>query len=172
MRMEAGLDTGPTARCVATPIGPQDTAGDLHDRLAALGAPLMVEALAGMADGSLTLTPQPAEGATYARKIDKAETRIDWTRPAAEIDAMVRGLSPAPGAWTTIGGERVKVLLTAVETGDGAPGVALDERLRIACGTGAIRILRAQRPGKGPVTAEAFLNGFAVPAGAVLGSHD
>ncbi len=169
MRMEAGLDTGPTALCRAAPIGPRDTAGDLHDRLAALGAPLMVEALEGVAAGRLALTPQPAEGATYARKIDKAETRIDWTRPAAEVDATIRGLSPAPGAWTMIGEERVRLLLSAVGNGAGPPGTALDDRLLIACGAGAVRILRAQRPGRGPAEATAFLNGFAVAAGTRLG---
>jgi methionyl-tRNA formyltransferase len=169
MRMEKGLDTGPTALCRATSITPTDTAGDLHDRLAALGAPLMVEALEGVETGRLALTPQPETGATYAKKIDKTETRIDWTRPAAEVDAAIRGLSPAPGAWTELHGERVRILLSAVEAGDGAPGEALDDGLLIACGSGAVRILRAQRPGKGAAEAEALLRGFPVPAGTRLG---
>ncbi len=165
MRMEKGLDTGPTVLCERVAIGPRDTGGDVHDRLAAIGAPLMVRALEGVASGALGLTPQPEDGASYARKIEKAETRIDWTRPAAEVDAHARGLAPVPGAWTEIAGERVRVLMTRPEPGEGQPGVALDDALLVACGTGAVRIERAQRPGRGPAAARDMLNGFPVPAG-------
>ena len=169
MRMEKGLDTGPTALCEATPIGPRESAGAVHDRLAVIGAPLMVRALEGVASGALTLTPQPETGATYARKIDKAETRIDWTRPADEIDRMIRGLAPAPGAFTELGGERLKVLAARPEPGEGPPGETLDDALLVACGAGALRIETAQRPGRGPVDRAALLNGRPVQAGTRLG---
>ncbi len=169
MRMEAGLDTGPVALEARTPIRADDTAGTLHDRLAALGAPLMVEALARLEGGSLPLTPQPEAGAVYAAKIDKAEAKIDWSRPAAEVDRAIRGLSPVPGAWFELGGERVKALLSAPAEGAGAPGAALDDRLTVACGSGAVRLLRLQRAGGGPLDAADFLRGRPVPAGADLG---
>ncbi len=167
MRMEAGLDTGPVALTARTPITPADTAATLHDRLAALGAPLMVDALTALAAGSLTLTPQPAEG-VYAPKIDKAEARIDWTRPPVEIDRQVRGLSPFPGAWFMLGDERIKALSSMLAPGHGAPGVALNDGLTIACGDGAVRLTLLQRAGKGQVDAAAFLNGRAVPQGTIL----
>jgi methionyl-tRNA formyltransferase len=165
MRMEAGLDTGPVVACARTPITAGDTGATLHDRLAEIGAPLMVEALAG----PLTATPQPKVGVEYAAKIDKAEARVNWSRPALEVDRMIRGLSPFPGAWCEIGGERVKLLLSRVEPGDGAPGEVLDDRLLVACGEGAVRLLRLQRAGKGAVAAEDFLRGFPVAAGSRLG---
>ena len=168
MRMEAGLDTGPVLACRRTPIGPEDTAGTLHDRLAALGAPLMVAALAGLADASLTPVPQSAEGVTHAAKIDKAETRVDWTRPAAEVSAHIRGLSPVPGAWCEMLGHRVKLLMAGPAEGEGPPGTLLDDRLTVACGSGAVRLLRLQRGGRAPSDAGEFLRGFAVPAGTVL----
>ncbi len=170
MRMEAGLDTGPVLACARTPIGPEDTAGALHDRLAAMGAPLMVEALDGIARGRLHPTPQEEEGATYARKIEKSEARIDWSAPADRIDLKIRGLSPFPGAWCEIAGERVKIHLCRPEAGKpgAAPGTALDDRLLIACGRGALRLLRLQRAGRGPMDAAESLRGFPVPAGARL----
>ena len=168
MKMEAGLDTGPVALAVRTEIMAGDTAASLHDRLATLGAPLVVEAMEKLAAGDLLLTRQPEDG-VYAAKIDKAEARIDWTRPARDVDRQIRGLSPFPGAWFEINGERVKALLCEVDaedrSGDGAPGEALDDRLAIACGEGAVRLTRLQRAGKGPVDANAFLNGRPVAAG-------
>lgn len=166
MRMEAGLDTGPVLMREAVPIGPEDTAGSLHDRLAALGARLIVAALARL--GTLVPKPQPEAGVTYADKIDKAEARIDWTAPAPAVDARIRGLSPFPGAWTEIGGERVKLLGSKLAEGRGAPGEVLDDALTIACGQGAVRISRLQRAGRAAQDANAFLRGMAVPAGTRL----
>lgn len=165
MRMEAGLDTGPVALTARTPIRPEDTAGSLHDRLAALGAPLMAEAMARLEVGDLPLAPQGEAGVLYAAKIDKAEARIDWTRPAAEVDRAIRGLSPFPGAWFMLGGERVKALLSAATDGSGPPGTVLDDALTVACGEGAVRLLRLQRAGGAPMAAEAFLRGRPVAAG-------
>src|SRR5512136_2409900 len=149
MKMEAGLDTGPVALSARTPIGPDMTAGELHDRLAELGPPLMADALDLLARGELTFTPQREEGACYAAKIDKAEARIDWRRPASALHNHVRGLTPFPGAFFEgdlgHGVERVKVLRTAVEDGRGAPGTILDDAALIACGEGALRLLRVQR---------------------------
>jgi methionyl-tRNA formyltransferase len=167
MAMEAGLDTGPVLMREAVPIGPRDTSGDLHDRLAALGARLIVAALARLDD--LVPEPQPKAGVTYAAKIDKAEARVDWTRPAAEVDRLIRGLSPFPGAWTGIGGERVKLLGSELADAAAAPGEVLDDRLTVACGQGAVRLLRLQRAGKGAVDAQAFLRGFPLPVTARLG---
>jgi len=169
MRMEAGLDTGPVALAEAVPIGPGDTAGDLHDRLAALGARLVVEALARLP--GLAFVPQPEAGATYAAKIDKAEARVDWTRPAPEVDRLIRALSPFPGAWTEIGGERVKLLASRLADGQGAPGEVLDAAPTVACGTGAVRLLRLQRAGRGAQEAEAFLRGFPLAPGDRLGER-
>ncbi len=169
MQMEAGLDTGPVLARTTTPIGPDDTAGTLHDRLAEIGARQMVETLARLESGTLTPEPQAVDGVTYARKVDKAEARIDWTRPAAELAALVRGLSPFPGAWCTIAGERVKLLMARPEAGAGAPGEVLDGALLIACGAGALRLVTLQRAGKAPMNAATFLNGFAVPRGTRLG---
>ncbi len=167
MQMEAGLDTGPVLLRRATPIGPEETAGALHDRLARLGAEAIVEALDRL--DTLTPEPQPEAGVTYASKIDKAEAVVDWTRPAEEVARRIRGLSPFPGAWTRIAGERVKLLGARVEAGAGAPGRALDDRLAVACGDGAVRITRLQREGRGPQEADAFLRGMPVPAGTQLG---
>ncbi|MBP7240468.1 methionyl-tRNA formyltransferase [Amaricoccus sp.] len=166
MQMEAGLDTGPVLLAEPVAIGPEETAGALHDRLAALGARLIVDALARLDD--LPPVPQPAEGVTYAAKIDKAEARVDWTRPAAEVDRLIRALSPAPGAWCEIGAERVRLLRSRPAEGQGAPGEALDDALTIACGDGAVRILEVQRAGRGPTDAAAFLRGFPVPGGTAL----
>ena len=166
MQMDAGLDTGPVLARQATPIGPEDTAGTLHDRLASIGAALMVETLAA---GRFTATPQSETGVTYAAKIDKAEARIDWTRNAVELSAHIRGLSPFPGAWCEIAGERVKLLMTRPEDGAGTPGEVLDDALLVACGSGALRLSTLQRAGKGPMDANTFLRGFAVPKGTQLG---
>jgi methionyl-tRNA formyltransferase len=169
MQMEAGLDTGPVLACEATPIGPQDTVATLHDRLAEIGARLMVRTLAAIEAGAATAIPQPEAGATYAAKIDKAEARVDWTRSAEDLDTHIRGLSPFPGAWCKIGGERVKLLLACPEPGAGTPGQALDDGLLIACGSGALRLIMLQRAGKGPMDAKTFLRGYPVARGTRLG---
>jgi methionyl-tRNA formyltransferase len=166
--MEAGLDTGPVLASAAVPVGMDDTAGTLHDRLSALSARLLVETLPRLARGEIVPAPQPEAGVTYAAKIDKAEARIDWTRPADAVSAHLRGLSPFPGAWCEIAGERVRVLMAEEAPGEGAPGTALDDALRIACGKGAVRLTRLQRAGRGPQAAADFLRGFPVPAGSVL----
>lgn len=167
MQMEAGLDTGPVLLREATEIGATETTGELHDRLSDRGAALIVKALERL--GELTPDPQPDEGVTYAEKIDKAEARIDWTRPAVEIDRQIRGLSPFPGAWTMIGADRVKLLGSRLADQHGAAGTALDDAFTIACGTGAVTITRAQRAGKGAQDTETFLRGMAVPKGTQLG---
>ena len=169
MKMDEGLDTGPVAMAERFAIRPDDTAGDVHDRMMALGADLMVRALAALERGGLAFTPQPDQGVTYARKIDKAETRIDWSRPASEVHNHIRGLSPFPGAWFELDGVRVKVLRSTLAEGTGEPGTALDDRLTIACGAGAVRLLELQRAGKAPMAAEAFLRGTQVAAGTRLG---
>ncbi len=161
MRMEAGLDTGPVLLREPTPIGAEDTTADLHNRLSAMGARLILEALDRLAD--LTPVPQSSEGATYAAKIDKAEARIDWTLPAVQVDRTIRGLSPFPGAWCLAAGERVKLLRSRLAPGSGTPGTVLDG-LTIACGSGAVEVTLAQREGKKPATADEFLRGFALPA--------
>jgi len=173
MRMEEGLDTGPVCLSDAVPIGPDVTAGELHDTLSRRGADLIVEALATLQAGGLSCVPQPEEGVTYAAKIDKKESRIDFARPAAEVHNRIRGLSPFPGAWLEIeapGGkpERIKVLRTALATGNGHPGEVLDDRLTIACADGAVHLVELQRAGKRPMTAAELLRGFTIPPGTRL----
>ena len=170
MQMDAGLDTGPVLSRAEIGIGPEETTGDLHDRLSALGAAEIVKALAGIDD--LTPQPQPDAGVTYAEKIDKAEARIDWTRPAVEVDRQIRGLSPFPGAWTTLEGERLKLLGSRLAQGDGPPGRVLRAPLRVTCGEGAVELLRLQRAGKGVQTAEVFLNGAPISEGTILGEAE
>ena len=169
MRMEEGLDTGPVLATAETPIEAEDTTQSLHDRLAALGAPLLLETLAKLERGEAHEKPQASEGVTYAHKITPEETRIDWTRPAREIDWRIRGLSPHPGAWFELpsekGSVRVKVLMSRLGQGAGAAGEALDDSLLIACGEGAVRLLELQREGRAPLPAADFLRGTAVPAG-------
>jgi len=162
MRMEEGLDTGPMCKVGRLPITPATTAQTLHDELAQLGARLMTDVLAEPAIGCV---PQPAAGVTYARKIDKAEARIDFARPAEEVRNHIHGLSPFPGAWFPVKGTRIKALLCEVLPGHGRPGQFIDDRLAIACGTGAIRLLRLQREGKGAMEAEEFLRGFPIAQG-------
>ena len=147
MRMEAGLDTGPVLLREPTPIGPEETTGELHDRLAAMGARLIVEALGRLEE--LVPEPQPEEGVTYAAKIDKAEARVDWTRPAVEVDRLIRGLSPWPGAWTTWQGRRLKLLRSRV--GEGG--------LTFRCGEGSVEVMEVQPEGRGRMSAEAFWRG-------------
>lgn len=168
MRMEAGLDTGPVCLEERVAIGPSMTAGELHDALARLGAGLMVRALAALSRGTLDCRPQPSEGVTYARKLDKDETRINFAQPARVVRDHIRGLSPHPGAWFEVDGERVKVLGAEPADGSGAPGSVLDDRLTIACGEGAVRLLQVQRAGKGPMSAEAYLRGRPMVRGAVV----
>ena len=164
MHMEAGLDTGPVCMAERLAIGAEDTAGQLHDRLAVLGADLMVRALAAQERGTLNCVAQSEDGVTYAAKIDKAEARIDFRQDATAVHNLIRGISPYPGAWCdmVIGGkgERVKVLRSAVSDQSGAPGTLLDERLTVACGAGSVRLLDLQRAGKRPMNAAAFLNGL------------
>ena len=160
MQMEAGLDTGPVLAEARTPIGAEDTTADLHDRLATMGAGLIADVLDRL---PLPATVQAAEGITYAAKIDKAEARIDWTRPAAEVDRQIRALSPFPGAWCMAGGERLKLLRSRLAPGEGAPGQVLGG-FTIACGAGAVEITQAQREGKRPLPASEVLLGLELPA--------
>jgi methionyl-tRNA formyltransferase len=172
MKMAEGLDTGPMAMAERVAIGPDMTAGELHDLLARLGADLMVRALGAAERGSLQLTPQPEQGVTYAAKIGNDETRIDWTRPWQAVHDHCRGLSPYPGAWFELPGAgapaRIKVLRTTRGEGSGAPGTVLDDRLTIACGKGAVRILELQRAGRQSLKAEEFLRGTPLPTGTRL----
>ncbi len=157
MQMEAGLDTGPVLLREATDIGPEETTGALHDRLSAMGARLVAQALAQLP--SLTPTTQPEDGVTYAAKIDKAEARVDWTRPAVDVDRLIRGLSPFPGAWCEVQGERVKLLGSHLAEGTGTPGQVLDG-FTIACGDGAVTVTMVQRPGKRAMLAAEALRGL------------
>ncbi len=159
MQMEAGLDTGPVLMRESLMIGPEETTSDLHDRLSALGARLILQTLDQL---PLAAVPQPAEGVTYAAKIDKAEARVDFTRPAVEVDRLIRGLSPFPGAWTEVNGERVKLLRSRIAAGTGTPGQVLGG-FTIACGTGAVEITEAQREGKRPMPAADVLKGLVLP---------
>jgi len=176
MRMTPGLDEGPILLSETARIGPLDTAGTMHDRLSAVGAHLLPRALAAVERGGAQEKPQAAEGITYARKITPAEARIDWTKPAAEVDRQIRGLSPFPGAWFEAVGDkgpvRVKALLSRLEDGpdsrQAAPGQALDGALLIACGSGAVRLLTVQREGRSAQDAETFLRGFPVAPGVVF----
>jgi methionyl-tRNA formyltransferase len=177
MQMDEGLDTGAMLMAERVAITPGTNAGALHDALAAVGARLMVRALGDLEAGRARAVPQPADGVTYAAKIEKSETRIDWSRPAAELERVVRAFAPAPGAWFDHAGrqpERIRVLAAQVEAaqveaGRGAPGTVLDDRLLVACGAGALRLLAVQRAGKAAMPAADFLRGNAIPAGTVLG---
>jgi methionyl-tRNA formyltransferase len=173
MKMEEGLDTGPIALGEQIPIAPDATAGDLHDRLARLGADLMSQALAELERGALSLKPQSEAGVTYAAKIDRNETRIDWRRPSREVHDHIRGLSPSPTAWFEFVSNgkplRIKVLRTTDGQGVGPPGTLLDDRLTIACGEWAVRIVELQRAGGKPMSADEFLRGVPLRPGARLG---
>ena len=171
MQMDPGLDTGPILLQRRVQIAASTTGGSLHDELAALGATAITEALAwldGADTAELRPTLQPRAGATYACKIDKAEARIDWTRPAEQIERTVRAFDPAPGAFFEADGQRVRVLSAGLSEGDGKPGTVLDDSLTVACGAGALRPLLVQRQGKSPMAAAEMLRGFAIPAGTVL----
>ena len=170
MKMEEGLDTGPVTMAQRVAIAPDATAGDLHDELAQLGAGLMVRALVDLEKGELHLEPQASVGVTYANKIEKAETRIDWTKPWSTVHDHCRGLSPFPGAWfEDASAGRIKVLRSTKGSGSGEPGRVLDDDLTIACGEGAIRLLELQREGRKPMRAEEFLRGTPIPRGTMLG---
>ena len=162
MKMDVGLDTGDVAMAERLAITDSMTAVDLHDRLSRLGADLMVRAMAALARGGLQLKKQSEDGVTYAAKIDKAEARIDWTKPAHAVLRHIHGLSPFPGAWAELENARVKILRCELAKGSGAPGEVLDDQLTIACGEGAIRILELQREGKARMQATDFLRGVPV----------
>ncbi len=169
MKMEEGLDTGPVAIAERVAIGRDATAGDLHDELARLGAKSMVRALADLERGALHLTPQLSAGVTYANKIDKAETRIEWTQSWTKVHDHCRGLSPFPGAWFEhASAGRIKVLRSTKGSGTGEPGRVLDNALTVACGEGAVRLLELQREGRKPMRADEFLRGTLMPRGALL----
>lgn len=174
MRMEAGLDTGPVGMAETVPIGPDMTAGELHDALAPIGADLMGRAVAALGRGALQFRAQDEAGVTYARKIEKAEGRIDWMQPAAAVHDMIRGLSPFPGAFFEVdlgsGPERVKLLRSRLAEGSGTPGTLIGDPLTVACGTGAVALIEVQRAGKGPLGAEAFRRGTRIERGAALRS--
>jgi methionyl-tRNA formyltransferase len=170
MKMEERLDTGPVAMAERVPVGRGMTAGELYDELARRGADLMLRALAALEKAALQLTPQSVDGVTYAAKIEKHETRIDWTWPWQQVHDHCRGLSPFPGAWFELeGAGRIKVLRTTQGVGDGPPGRVLDDRLTVACGTGAVRLVELQRAGRQPMPIEEFLRGTQVARGCVLG---
>lgn len=164
MRMEAGLDTGPLLMAERVAIG-RKTYGELHDELARLGADLMVRTLAALERSSVEAQAQPENGVTYAKKISKEETRIDWAKPAGELDCLIRGLSPQPGAWCEARSERLKILYAVPTEGSGAPGEILDDCLTVACGEGALRLARVQRAGRGAAEAAQFLRGFPLHKG-------
>ncbi|WP_295812154.1 methionyl-tRNA formyltransferase [uncultured Nitratireductor sp.] len=172
MQMDEGLDTGPVALTQRLAIGPDMTGGELHDAMKEMGASLMVEAMDALEKGTLELTPQPEDGTTYAKKILKDETRVDWSRPAREVHDHIRGLSPFPGAWCEMQfgskPERVKLLRAQPVDGEGAPGAALDDALTIACGDGAVRLTEVQRAGGKPMQALDFLRGAKLEKGTVL----
>ena len=166
MQMEAGLDTGPVLLRAVTPICAEETTDILHDRLSIMGAELIVETLARL--DTLQAEPQPEAGVTYAHKIDKSEARVDWTKSATDVDRLIRGLSPFPGAWTALGDERLKLLSSRTTDASGSPGMVLDDQLTVACGDGAVQLLRLQRAGKGPQDAQTFLRGFPIAPGTQL----
>ena len=168
MKMDEGLDTGDMAMIERFPIGAAMTAGELHDTMAPRGAKLMAQAISELEQGRLKLTPQPEDGVTYAAKIDKGETRIDWGRPWNTVHDHTRGLSPFPGAWFELGKDRIKVLRSSRGEGNGAPGTILDDRLTVACLSGAVRIVELQKAGGKPMRAEDFLRGSPVKAGTQL----
>jgi methionyl-tRNA formyltransferase len=172
MRIEEGLDTGPVCLAERVMIGPDQTAGELHDVLAQRGASLMVRALSALERGALDCRPQETDGVSYAKKIDKAEARIDFGEDAKEVHNRIRGLSPLPGAWFEVGaggkGERIKVLRAALAEGNGSPGEVLDDRLTVACGSGAVRLIELQRAGKKPMPAAEVLRGFPIAPGTRL----
>ncbi len=168
MKMEVGLDTGPVMLTATTPISEADTTGDVHDRLSELGAGIMLKALLALEDGPVVLEQQAVEGMTVAPKVSAAEARIDWTMPGEQVAARIRGMSPFPGAWFELEGQRIKVLHALAATGVGEPGSVLDDDLKVACGAAAVRLTRLQRAGKGQTTAKEFQHGARIPKGQTL----
>jgi methionyl-tRNA formyltransferase len=172
MRITGGLDAGPVCLEARVPIGANETAGELHDELAVRGARLMVQALSAVERSELDCRPQAEDCVTYAEKIDPAETRIDWSRPARDVHNQIRGLSPHPGAWfeAELNGkrERIKALRSRLVEDSGAPGALLDDSLTVACGQGAIRLVEVQRAGKRPMVSHEFLRGVPLRASMVL----
>jgi methionyl-tRNA formyltransferase len=170
IQMEPSLDTGPILATARVPITAKSTAASLHDALAELAARMVGPTIQQLASGRITPHPQPDHGVTYARKVDKAEARLDWSRPATLLERQLRALNPWPGCWTEVDGERLLVLEGELAVGVGAPGEVLDDRLTIACGDGALRLTKVQRAGGRPLSADAFLRGFCLPVGARLGT--
>ena len=168
MLMDEGLDTGPVLLSRSVPLGPDATGRGMHERLAALGAEMICAALAGLSEGELVPVPQSECGVTYAAKPTRGEGRLDWTRSGAELDRLVRGLAPRPGAWFVHGAERIGVRAAEPAEGIGEPGTVLDARLTVACGDGALRLTEVQRQGRAPLAADAFLRGFPLPPGTRL----
>jgi methionyl-tRNA formyltransferase len=167
MQMEEGLDTGPVLMAERVKVG-RKTSGELTADLSRLGADLMVRALGALERGAVTPQPQSADGVTYAKKITKEEARIDWSKSAGEIDAMIRGLAPAPGAFSEVKGERLKILSALPVQDRGAPGEVITDDLTVACGEGALKLLKVQRAGKGVMDARELLKGFSLPPGTQL----
>jgi methionyl-tRNA formyltransferase len=169
IQLEPALDSGPILAMERIPIGPDSTASSLHDQLAQLGAAMVGPAVDALAGGRAQPRPQPEQGVTYAGKLDKAEGRLDWRLPAEALERQLRALNPWPGCWTEFRGQRLRVLAGAPAPGQGTPGEVLDEHLTVACGEGALRLTRLQRPGGRPLAGADFLRGFEVPPGSVLG---
>jgi methionyl-tRNA formyltransferase len=171
MRMDEGLDTGPMLLAESTPISAGDTAETVHDRLAEMGAKLIVSTLDALVRGTLQAVPQPEDGVTYAHKLGREEGALDWRRPATELERKVRGFHPWPGSWFELAGEKIKVLEASLALAGGAPGavtVMRDGFPAVACGVGGLKLLKLQRPGKSAMAADAFLRGYSLPAGTVL----
>jgi methionyl-tRNA formyltransferase len=168
MQMDEGLDTGAILMSQPTPISAEETGASLHDRLAAMGARMIVAALSRLDAGELVPSPQPASGITYAAKLTRQEGRLDWRQPAVELARRVRAFSPSPGAWCELVGERIKVLAATPVAGTGPPGRLLDAQMTVACAEGALRLLTVQRAGKAPLAAAEFLRGFKLVMGTVL----
>ena len=168
MQMEEGLDSGPILSCRAIPLEPETTGETLHDALAQLGAALLTETLAALAEGRARPKPQPQEGVTYAAKLHRAESRLDWQRPAVELERQVRAFTPWPGSHFEDRGSPIKVLRASLAEGEGQPGEVLDREMTVACGKGALRLLELQRPGRSAQPAEAFLRGYPLPVGTRL----
>ncbi|MCH2395263.1 methionyl-tRNA formyltransferase [Oceanibaculum sp.] len=169
MQMDEGLDTGPMLLSEAVPITPETTGQSLHDALSGLGGRMIVMALSGLAAGTLKPVAQPEAGVTYAAKLAKDEALLDWTKPAADLERQIRAFDPWPGSFFLHQGERLKVLKAELAAGSGTPGTVLDEALTVACGAGALRLLRVQRPGKAAMEADALLRGYPLPKGTILG---
>ncbi len=172
MVVDEGLDTGPELLKKTVPITGTTMAGELHDRLAEMGAEAIIEALEGLAAGRLHPTPQAKDGATYAKKLERHEGLLDWRRPAEDLARRVRALNPWPGTWFDHDGQRIKVRAATPVAGSGAPGTILAPPLIVACGAGALSLERLQRPGKAPLDAADFMHGFALAPGAVLSGKD